>query len=413
MIQNKKLVILGAGTAGIMLANKLSKKPGLDIVVVDASPLHYYQPAFLFYPFGKYSPEQISKPTASLLKKRVKLVAKNAAKILSDENSIILTDGSRLDYDVLVIATGTRVDPSETEGLMGEGWRKNVFDYYSLDGTKALRDALVNFKGGKLVVQIQEMPIKCPVAPLEFSFLSDDFFKKRGLRDKIEITYVTPLSGAFTKPVASAKLGHLLKEKNINLVTDFYVEKVDEVEKKLYCYDERTVDYDLLVTIPLNVGADVVKESGLANDVGFVEVDPGTLQSRKKPNVFAVGDATDVATSKAGSVAHFEVDSLQKNVMSYLADMPLAEKFDGHSNCFVEMGDGKALLLDFNYDTEPLEGKFPFPIIGPMKLLNPSRINHIGKLVFRYIYWYMLLPGRKIPFIPAHMKMSGKKIVKS
>lgn len=412
MPQNKNIVIIGAGTAGIMLANKLIKKSGLDITVIDKSEHHYYQPGFLFIPFGRYSLEQLRKPTNKLINRHVNHITQNASAINHELNQVVLEDGSHVNYDVLVIATGARIDPSQMPGLTDSGWHKNAFDYYTPEGALALREALANFTGGKVVIQIQEMPIKCPVAPLEFAFLTDDYFKKRGMRDKVELTYVTSLPGAFTKPVASEKLGHLLTDKNINIVTDFYVENVDETNQKLKCYDERTVDYDLLVTIPLNVGAEVVKQSGLANDVGFVEVDQHTLQSKIQSNVFAVGDATDVPASKAGSVAHFEVDALEKNIEDFLAGRPLSAQFDGHANCFVEAGAGKALLLDFNYDTQPYEGVFPFAGIGPMKLLKPSRINHWGKLAFRYIYWQMLLPGRKIPFIPAKMKLTGKKIPK-
>jgi sulfide:quinone oxidoreductase len=256
------------------------------------------------------------------------------------------------------------------------------------------------------------MPIKCPVAPLEFTFLADDYFRKRGIRDKVNITYVTSLSGAFTKPVASEKLGHLLQDKNINIVADFYVEKVVPEENKLVCYDGREVNYDLLVTVPVNVGAPIVRNADFCNELGFVEVNHHSLQSTKYQNVFAVGDAANLPTSKAGSVAHFEVETLEENIQRLLNNEPLLETFDGHSNCFVETGGGKALLLDFNYEVQPLEGKFPFAVIGPMKLLNPSRLNHIGKLAFRYIYWYMLLPGRKIPFIPAQMSTNGKKLIK-
>lgn len=405
------VVILGAGTAGIMLANKLVKA-GATVTVVDASEDHYYQPGFLFIPFGDYTLEVLKKPVAKLLNKKVNLVRDMASGIDPEIKQVHLESGDALSYDVLVIATGTHIDVNMTDGLKGSGWRKNIFDFYSPDGAWALRDALANFHGGNLVLQIMDMPIKCPVAPLEFVFLADDYFKKRGIRDKVNITYVTPLSGAFTKPVASEKLSHLLTDKKINLVTDFYVEKVLPEENKLHCYDGREVDYDLLVTIPVNVGAAFLRNLDITNDLGFVEVNHYSLQSAKYPQIFAIGDAADLPTSKAGSVAHFEVDTVFENIENMYAGKPIVETFDGHSNCFVEAGGNRALLLDFNYEVEPLEGKFPFAVIGPMSLLKPSLMNYYGKLAFRYIYWYMLLPGRTIPFIPAKMSLKGKKIPK-
>jgi sulfide:quinone oxidoreductase len=411
MNDKKHIVIVGAGTAGTMLGNKLAKNKEIMVTIVDPAVDHYYQPGFLFYPFGKYSLEDLRKPSSDVIHKNVLHVNQSVTRIDADNKIVTTEDGTTISYDALVVATGTRIDPSLTEGLVGEGWQKNIFDFYTPDGADLLRGALQAFTGGRLVVQITEMPIKCPVAPLEFAFLADDYFKKRGIRESVEIVLVTPLSGAFTKPVASEKLGHLLTEKNIAVVTDFYTEKIVSAENTVYCYDGRTIDYDLLVTIPTNVGTALLQELDFTDDLGFVEVDAHTLQSTKRPDIFAIGDTTNVATSKAGSVAHFEAHVVEENILSFLSGEPLSAQFDGHSNCFVEMGGGKALLLDFNYETQPYEGTFPFAVIGPMKLLRPSRINHIGKLAFRYIYWYMLLPGRPIPFIPNKMSLKGKKII--
>lgn len=405
----KRIVIVGAGTAGIMLANKLAKT-GVYATVIEPNDCHYYQPAFLFVPFGHYSLDELKKPVKSLLNRRINRIRASVKSVNPSENYLLLDSNERVDYDALVIASGTHVDTSMTEGLHGSGWRRNIFDFYTPDGAMALRKALAEFTGGNLVIQIMDMPIKCPVAPLEFTFLADDYFKKRGIRDKVKLTYVTSLSGAFTKPVASEKLGHMLCDRNVDLVADFYAERVDPEQNKVVCYDGREVAYDLLVAIPVNVGADFLRGSELVNELGFVEVNHHSLQSSKYSNIFAVGDAADVPTSKAGSVAHFEVDGLTENIQNLMNGQPVKEVFDGHANCFVEAGHGKALLLDFNYETQPLLGKFPFAVIGPMRLLKPSRINHWGKLAFRYIYWRMLLPGRKIPFIPAKMSLRGKKI---
>ena len=410
MTDKKHVVIIGAGTAGVMVANMLSKKDGMMVTVIDPAEFHYYQPGFLLYPFNRHSFDEIHRPTASLLSRKVLFMQQAVTDIAPQKKTVTIADGTEVSYDVLVIATGTQIDPSQTEGLLCDDWHKTIFDFYTPDGAEMVRSALQAFQGGRFVVQVMDMPIKCPVAPLEFVFLADDYFKKPGIRDAVQPSFVTPLSGAFTKPVASEKLGHLLAEKNIEVITDFYTEKVDGSAHTVYCYDGRIFNYDVLVTIPTNVGAPILRTQDFVDDMGFVQVDPHTLQSIKHQDIFAVGDATNVATSKAGSVAHFEAHVLVTNIRDYIAGKPLSEAFDGHSNCFVEMGGGKSLLLDFNYDTQPYEGSFPFAGIGPMKLLRPSRINHISKLAFRYIYWYMLLPGRPIPFIPNKMSLKGKKI---
>ena len=254
-----------------------------------------------------------------------------------------------------------------------------------------------------------ENPIKCPVAPLEFAFLADAFFTRKGMRDKVEIVYVTPLSAAFTKPVASRELAGLLAERNIEIVPDFYVESVDGEAGELWSYDEEMVPFDLLVTVPVNMGADFVGRSGLGDELNHVQVDTETFRSVKYDNIFALGDAAALPTSKAGSVAHFSVDVFTENFVAAVQGLPLPERFDGHANCFIETGYGRGILLDFNYDVEPLPGRFPFAGVGPFRLLGESRVNHWGKLAFRPIYWHMLLPGR-LP-LPAAMSMRGKERV--
>lgn len=406
----KQLLILGAGTAGTIMANHLRQKLGAEwkISVVDRSETHLYQPGLLFLPFGHYIESQIVRPTRKLLRRGVEFILGEVAKILPSENTVQLKSGQQLAYDLLIIATGCRTAPEETEGMLGSEWRKSIFDFYTLEGAKALRSALEQFQGGRLVVHVNEMPIKCPVAPLEFCFLADWYFQTRGIRDRVELTYVTPLSGAFTKPEAAKKLSHLLSDKQIHLETEFATEKIDNESKKLVCYDGREVPFDLLVTTPTNMGDEAIRHSSMGDDLDFIATHKHTLQSLQYPNIFVLGDATNLPSSKAGSVAHFQSETLTDNILLYMEGKPLKEEFDGHSNCFIESGYGKALLIDFNYTIDPHEGKFPFSF-GPLKLLHESRFNHWGKLAFRWVYWYLLLPARWIPGItrnktvrPAH-----------
>ena len=408
----KKLVILGAGTAGTMVVNKIRKHlspSDLDITIVDQDNKHLYQPGLLLLPFGVYKKEQLIKPRDKFIdEKDANFVYDEIEKVLPETNEVELKSGKKLAYDYLVIATGTSPRPDQTPGMDDpEVWYKSVFDFYTYEGSVALEKALKEFTGGKLVIHLTEMPIKCPVAPLEFAFLADAYFTKRGIRDKVEITYVTPLEGAFTKPVSSRMLGTMLEERQINLEPDFVIERVDSDTKTIVSMDEREVPFDLMVTVPLNMGADYVARSGLGDDLNYVPVDKETFQSTVHSNIFALGDASNIPASKAGSVAHFAIDLFAENFVDYFYGKEMKHKFDGHANCFIESGNGKGLLIDFNYTTQPLTGKFPLPVVGPMPLLKESRLNHLGKLAFRWIYWNMLLPGRKIP-IPALMSMAGK-----
>ena len=408
----RRLVVLGAGTAGTMVINKLRRRLGRDwqVTVVEQSDEHYYQPGYLFLPFGSYAPTDVVKPTRRFIPAGVELVTGEIDKVVPDENVVWLMDGQCLPYDQLVIATGTTPRPDQTPGMLDGGqWRESIHDFYTFDGAMALRDKLRAFTGGRVAVHVVEMPIKCPVAPLEFAFLADAYFRDRDMRDRVELTYVTPLPGAFTKPIASAALGDMLDERKISLEADFVVERIDADNRTLVSYDEREVPFDLLVTVPLNMGADYVARSGLGDELNYVPVDKHTLLATGHDNIFVVGDASNIPASKAGSVAHFSVEVFVENFLAHVDGRPMSGSFDGHANCYVEAGDGKALLIDFNYDTEPLPGTYPLPHLGPFHLLAQTRVNHWGKLAFRWMYWHLLLPGRPIP-LPAHMSMAGKTI---
>ncbi len=409
----KKLVILGGGTAGTMMANKLYnvlEKDEWTITVVDKHRTHYYQPGFLFIPFGIYGKGDVEKPRANFFPSGVNLVFSDTEMIKASENLVVLSGGRILNYDFLVIATGTQIRPDETPGLADRLWHKNIFDFYTLEGALALRQFLRSWEGGRLVVAITELPFKCPVAPLEFAFLAEAFFMEKGIRDKVDITFVTPLSGAFTKPVATKMLSELLDEKNINVITDFYIERIDNDKQTLVSYDEQEVPFDLLTIVPVNMGDELIARSGLGDDMNYVPVDKHTLQSKSHDNIFVIGDAADIPTSKAGSVAHFAGEVVLENLLNAIEGRPLTASFDGHANCYIETGYGKGALIDFNYDTEPLPGTYPLPGIGPFGLLKNTRINHYGKILFRWIYWHILLKGRELP-VESEMSMAGKRKV--
>ena len=406
----RKLLILGAGTAGTIAANKLRRllaRDDWEITIVEQRGAHYYQPAFLFIPFGRYRPKRARRKATRYLPAGVTRVKGEVDRVDPDARTVSLLNGDEISYDFLIIATGTSPYPAETPG-MADDWHGAVHSFYTYDDAVALREAIARFDGGRVVVHITEMPIKCPVAPLEFALLADDHFRRRGIRDKVSITFVTPLDGAFTKPIASATFGSLLEDRGISVEPDFMIESVDPRGHRIVSYDEREVPYDLLVTIPLNRGAAFVGRSGLGDELDFVTVDKGSLRHTRYDSIFAIGDAANVPTSKAGAVAHFEMDLFPEQFVRMVAGQEPTETFDGHATCFIESGAGKAMLIDFNYETEPLPGLFPYPVMGPLPLLKESRLNHLGKLAFEWVYWWMLLPGRPIP-LPAHMSMKGKK----
>jgi sulfide:quinone oxidoreductase len=406
----KRILVLGAGTGGTLAANRLRaryNRGDAEITVVDQDDRHVYQPGLLFVPFGLAEPDEIVRSRAKQLHDGIQYVCAPIDHVDVERDLVRLEDGRELDYDVLVVATGARLVPEETEGLTGPGWMERVFTFYDLVGASALAGALARFERGRLVVNVIDMPIKCPVAPLEFCFLADWYFHERGVRNDVTITYVTPLDGAFTKPTASKTLGGLLDEKRVESVTEFNTGEVDGADGRLVSYDGREVPFDLAVVVPLHGGAAYVGRSpGLGDELDFVPTDEHTLQSKARPNVFVLGDGANVPASKAGSVTHFEGEVLVENVARFLAGEPLDCSYDGHANCFIETGFHKAMLIDFNYEQEPVPGHYPGRFGLP--LMRESRANHLGKLMFQWFYWHVLLPGRDVPGIGAAMPNAGK-----
>jgi sulfide:quinone oxidoreductase len=410
----KRIVILGSGTGGTLAANRLRRSLPADeveVVVIDKDDRHVYQPGLLFVPFGLARPAGLVRPRAAQLSSGIGFCEGQVDRVDIERKLVALADGSTVDYDVLVVASGAVLRPEETDGLTPALNTRRVHSFYDLAGAASLAGALAGFDGGRLVINVVDMPIKCPVAPIEFAFLTDWFFTKRRLRHKVEITFVTPLDGVFTKEVCNRELSTLLDSKGIEVVSEFNTGEVevDGAGGRLVSFDGREVGFDLSVVVPLHGGAGFVqRSSGLGSELDFVPVDPVTLQAKAAPNIFVIGDAADLAVSKAGSVAHFEGPVLERNVTRFLAGDPLDGVFDGHTNCFIESGFGKALLIDFNSESEPVPGRYPGRIGLP--LLRESRLNHLGKLAFGYAYWHVLLAGREIPGISSAMPATGKQL---
>jgi len=407
----KTFLILGAGTAGSLMAREMSRKLDMNewkVILVDKDDNHWYQPGYLFLPFGIYKPQDVVKPKHKFIPRNVDFIISDIELIEPDKNSVTLAkDKKVIQYDYLVIATGADIHPEETEGLKNGGWRHNIFDFYTADGAAALGDFMKKWEGGRLVVNVVENPIKCPVAPLEFLLLADWFFSKRGMRNKVELVYATPLSEAFTKPTSAKALGVLLDQRGISLETDFYAGSVDSTNNKLISYDEREVPYDLLVSIPTNMGAPVIKKSGMGDNLNFVPTNKETLQSDNWQNVWVLGDAANIPASKAGSVVHFEMETAVANILAHIAGKEMTHKFDGHSLCFIESGYNKAVMIDFSYEQEPIYGTYPFPVVGPLSLLKETTFNHWGKMGFRIMYYDMMLKGIPVP-LPSKFSMAGK-----
>ena len=339
----RHLLILGGGTAGTIMANKLASalnEREWRITVVDGTEEHYYQPGFLFVPFGTYRMRDIVKPRRQYLPGSVKFILSGIDHIDAEKKSVTLSNGESLRYDLLIVATGSDIHPEQIDGLFDQEWGRSKFDFYTPKGAERLAQFFKGWQGGKLVLSIAEMPIKCPVAPLEFLFLADAYFTERGMRDKVDLHLVTPLSGAFTKPTSSQILGEFLEHKGISVTPDFGIARVDNDEKKIVAWDDTEVSYDVLVSIPTNMGDSCIERSRMGNELNFIPTNKQTLIADGLQDVFVLGDASNLPSSKAGSVAHFQSEILFQNILEHIDGRPPCAHFDGHANCFIESGFG-------------------------------------------------------------------------
>ncbi len=409
-----QVLVLGDGTGGLVAANLLVKQARqrrlpMEIKLLGNSPLHTYQPGLLFLPFRKPGYRRLADiqwPNSDFIGAGVQYLQETITAIDTQARSVTTDQGTHA-YDWLVLALGCRTVVDAIDGL-AERWGTRAHGFYTPDSALKLAGALDRFEGGDLLVDIADMPIKCPVAPLEFVCLVDEYLQQRGIRSRTRLTLMTPLSGAFTKPVCNEMLTGMLQAKGVRIVADAPLAEV--ADTTVSCPDGKSVPYDLLVTIPPHEGSDLIDEAGLGDGLGFGLTDKHTLKAKKAERVFLLGDNTNVPTSKAGSVAHFQAEVVVHNLLREVAGQQAEPLADGHTNCFIETGHGKAILVDFNYDIQPVPGEFPLAGIGPMSLLKETWLNHLGKLAFKPIYWHLLLPGRSIPLVGSQMSLRGKRM---
>jgi len=383
----QRILILGGGVGGTLTANLLARKlrgrigrGEVEIIVVDATGQHVYQPGFMYIALGGERAANLARPERSLLDKRVTLVVGEATRVDASRQLVTLADGTALGYDHLVVATGSRIVPEAIEHFETEAQH-----FYTAEAAARLRAALDAFTGGRIVIGIAGMPYKCPPAPLEVAFLIEAELRERGLRDASEMHFCSPIGRAFTIESVSEMATPILEQKGIELHTFFNVEAIDPAKKQVLSLEGEELPYDLLILVPPHKGQQFLMDSGLAPAPGgWLPTDRHTLLVGDRPNVYALGDATDLPLSKAGSTAHFEAPVVAERISAAIEDRAPAGKhadYEGKVMCFFEIGDGKGTLLQFDYDHPPKPPK-------------PNQFWHLGKIVFNKTYWHTVPKGR-------------------
>ena len=369
----QRIVIVGGGTGGAVLANRLADRLDLtdgeaEVVVVNDGPDHVYKPTFLYIPFGKRTAEDATQPLVDLLDRRIRLVIDRVEGVDTDGKHLALADGSTLDYDYLVLATGSKLAPEQVPGLAEGGHH-----FYDPAGAERLRDALAEFDAGHLVLRVIGVPHMCPAAPLEFVFMADEWFRERGVRDDVEITYTYPIQRIHGLAPVAEWAQPRFDERGIQAETFFNPDEIDAEEQVIHTMEGTELSYDLLVAIPPHTGDPMIAEAGLGDD-GWVAVDKHTLEATNAEDVYAIGDTADVPTSKAGSVAHYEAGALADRLVAKLEGRVSTDRYDGKTICFIEAGMDEATFIEFDYERPPV----PRP---------ENKFVHWAKLGYNESYW--------------------------
>ena len=379
-----QIVVLGGGVGGTLVANLTAKELGRDaaVTVVDPTGMHVYQPGFLYVALGEANSRWLARRERALLRRDVALEQEAAELVDPDKHLVQLEDGSALPYDYLVIASGARLVPEQVPGMV-----EGANEFYSLEGAERLRKALWEFRGGRLLIGVAGIPYKCPPAPVEFSFMVEEFLRKRGIRDRSEVTLLSPLNRAFTIESASKVVQPIMEQRGIGLTTFFNVEAVDPSAHVVTSLEGEKAEYDLLVLVPPHRGQRFVEASGLGEAGGWVPVDRTTLQHEGHEAVYALGDATNLPISKSGSTAHFEAPVVASRIASLIRGTAPKARYGGRVMCFLETGGRKATALRFDYEHPPAPPQ-------------PNRFWHAAKWMFNRLYWVTVPQGR-IPELPS------------
>lgn len=376
----KKIVIVGAGGGGTITANTLAHNLSkeidsekVSIQVIGEREEHIFEPGSLDVAFKGVSPKKYIHKERLLLDSKVKFSHNGVAKVNFSERSIKTNEGTLYDYDYLALATGSVARPDIVEGL-----KESSLSFHMGPAAAAkIWQALQGFKHGKVIVATTSVPYKCPPSPNEAAFMLDEFFRKKGVRDSVEIKFLTPYPRAYSAQIVSDVVQPMFEERGIEVIPFFMADRVDKMAKKIYSLEGEGHDYDLLIAIPPHRGAEVISSSGIGDTEGWIPTDKRTLRAKDQSDVYAIGDATNIPISKSGVVAHLESCTVSKNIESDLTGASELFEYSGRINCPMETGRRQALFIAGTYSEPP-----PRP--------KPTFIRYVMKKGFGKMYWSAL-----------------------
>lgn len=369
-----RILIVGGGTGGTILANNLARRLAgeirarkVRITMLSASDRHMYQPGLLYVAFGQMTPDQLYRDQASLLEASIEFHVDPVTEFHLDKSHVKTKSGKIYEYDYLIIATGSCIVPHEVPGL-AEG----AENFFTEEGAVRLHKRLMEFEGGT-VAMVVSVPHKCPVAPVEAMFLLHDFFKARGIRDKVKLRYHYPVNHVHATANVARWAKPEFEKAGIEYETLFNVKEVDPVKKIVYSEEGSEVKYDLLIAIPPHRGAETTEKNNLGQN-GWIPTDRFKLTMNGHDNVYVIGDATNIPVSKTGSAAHFEAEVVAENLASLIKTGTPVREYDGKVYCFIEAGYDRATYNAFDYVNLP-------------ELKPPSKSIHWFKVAYNQMYW--------------------------
>ncbi len=396
MALHHQIVIIGGGNAGISVAAQLLRKNRkLDIAIVDPSENHYYQPAWTLVGSGVFNIRDTVRSEAEVIPTGTKWIREKAVSFQPEKNAVTLGNNTQLTYDYLVVAPGIQLNWHEIKGLKETLGKNNVCSNYSFDYAPYTFECISKLRGGKAIFHNPSTPVKCGGAPHKIMYMAADYWRKQGILDKIDIQYWSGIGKLFAVPIYEKTLLGVCERANIKLNFMQKLVEIDGPNKRAKFVgiseankDQETwVEYDMIHVTPPQSAPDFVKNSTLANAAGWVDVDKGTLRHVRHANIFSIGDASGLPTSKTGAAIRKQAPVLVENLLAAIAGQSLTGEYTGYTSCPLVTGYGKLVLAEFDYKNEPME-TFPFD-----QSKERWSMYQLKRRVLPWLYWNKILQG--------------------